>query len=66
MSGDAEKTPASPLVNQSAFVLGYTGEVGKEVVKELAAQNSFSRVVLIGRRQVEYEDKTLAGLVSTC
>jgi oxidoreductase len=37
----------------AAFVVGYTGEVGKELVKELAARSVFSRVVLVGRRPVE-------------
>lgn len=69
MSGDKEEAlgspPGSPPVDRSAFVLGYTGEVGKEVVKELAARNAFSRVVLIGRRQVEYEDKALADMTQS-
>ncbi|XP_067656232.1 oxidoreductase HTATIP2-like [Haliotis asinina] len=38
-----------------AFVLGYTGEVGKELLKELAAAKLYKRVVLIGRRQVELD-----------
>jgi len=38
-------------------VLGATGEVGKEVVKALLQQRIFSKVVLIGRRQVQYEDE---------
>ena len=69
MSGDATETsgslPESPPGDRSAFVLGYTGEVGKALVKELAAQNTFSNVVLIGRRQVEHEDKALAKLVNS-
>ncbi|XP_077979139.1 protein HTATIP2-like [Glandiceps talaboti] len=48
--------------NMSAFVIGYTGEVGQEVVKELAKSDIFSRVVLIGRRNVEYEDEKLKAL----
>ena len=36
----------------SAFVLGYTGEVGKELVKELKRTKPFKKVYLIGRRQV--------------
>ncbi|XP_002742403.1 protein HTATIP2-like [Saccoglossus kowalevskii] len=47
---------------QSAFVVGYTGEVGKELVKELATSNIFSKVTLLGRRVVEYEDEKLKSL----
>ena len=43
--------------NQTAFVLGYSGEVGKELVKQLAQSNIFSKVTLIGRRQIEYDDE---------
>ncbi len=43
-------------MNKSAFVLGYTGESGKSLVKELLQSKVFSRVVLIGRREVKYED----------
>lgn len=38
---------------KSVFVLGYTGETGKAMVKELSRGNYFSRVVLIGRRKVD-------------
>lgn len=37
---------------QSAFVIGYTGEVGKVLVNELNNLKIFKRVVLIGRREV--------------
>ena len=53
-----------PLEDFTGFVLGYTGEVGKEVVKELAAKG-LSKVVLIGRREVKYEDESLSKFVST-
>lgn len=51
----------------SAFVLGYTGEVGKELVKELKRTKPFKKVYLIGRRQVnlgadigpEFEQKVI-------
>ncbi|KAJ8299262.1 hypothetical protein KUTeg_023322 [Tegillarca granosa] len=36
----------------SAFVLGYTGETGKVLVKELAKAKLFDKIYLIGRRQV--------------
>lgn len=50
--------------NMSAFVLGYTGEVGKEVVNSLIRHQLFSRVVLIGRRKVEFSDELHKNLVS--
>ena len=49
--------------NKSAFVVGWTGEVGKELVKQLAKTKVFQRVVLIGRRNVEYTDPDLMELV---
>ncbi|XP_067936050.1 oxidoreductase HTATIP2-like [Watersipora subatra] len=44
---------------KSAFVIGYTGATGKELVKELAKSKRFERVTLIGRRKVEYDDAEL-------
>ena len=43
-----------------AFVLGYTGETGKAVIKQLSLDNSFSNIVLIGRRQVDLGDFQIA------
>ncbi len=50
---------------KSAFVLGYTGETGKELVKELLTSKVFSRLVLIGRREVKYEEEMYSASVST-
>ena len=38
--------------NHSAFVVGYTGEVGKALVKDLNKLKIFKKVVLLGRREV--------------
>ena len=38
--------------NHSAFIVGYTGEIGKALVQDLDKQKIFKRVVLIGRRVV--------------
>lgn len=47
-----------------ALVLGGSGEVGQELVRELVNHPSFSRVVLITRRQLELKsDKTEQRLV---
>ncbi|XP_071955135.1 oxidoreductase HTATIP2-like [Antedon mediterranea] len=43
-------------LGQKAYVLGATGEVGKELVKELCKAKVFSKVILIGRREIKYED----------
>ena len=53
-------------MNKTAFVLGYTGETGKELVKELLKSKIFSRVTLIGRRIVNYEDELYKDVVSLC
>ena len=37
----------------TAFVLGGTGEIGRELLNALALHESFVKVVLIGRRQLE-------------
>ncbi|XP_060074466.1 oxidoreductase HTATIP2-like [Ylistrum balloti] len=39
-----------------AFVLGYTGEVGKELIRDMALLKAFSKVYLIGRRFVKLPD----------
>lgn len=51
--------------NLSAFVLGYTGEVGKELTKLLAANENFSRVVLIGRRTTEFSGEKYSRIEQT-
>jgi len=38
--------------NLTAFVLGGTGAVGRDIIKALAGMPQFTRVTLIGRRQV--------------
>lgn len=49
---------------KSVFVLGYTGETGKAMVKELSRGNYFSRVVLIGRRKVDLPEDVNTNFVS--
>lgn len=38
--------------NHSAFVVGYTGQVGRALVQDLNELKIFKKVVLIGRRQI--------------
>ncbi|BFZ04206.1 hypothetical protein BsWGS_07245 [Bradybaena similaris] len=42
-------------LGRSAFVIGYTGAVGKALVQELNKAKIFKRVVLIGRRNVSLD-----------
>lgn len=50
--------------DHAAFVIGYTGETGKELLKELDLTKAFKRVVLIGRRETNITDKLGEGFVS--
>jgi oxidoreductase len=40
-----------------ALVTGYTGESGKALVKELIKNNQFKKIILVGRRKVDYTDE---------
>ena len=50
---------ASNHKSEKAFVLGYTGETGKQIVKLLLENKIFKQLVLIGRRKVEFGDDPL-------
>jgi NAD(P)-dependent dehydrogenase (short-subunit alcohol dehydrogenase family) len=39
-----------------ALVTGYTGESGKALVKELIKNEHFKKIILVGRRKVDYTD----------
>ena len=52
------------LALKTAFVVGYTGATGKALVKDLVMTKRFEKVVLIGRRKVEYDDEEFQNLVS--
>ncbi|CAG2239302.1 HTATIP2 [Mytilus edulis] len=41
--------------DRMAFILGYTGETGKALVKELSKRKVFKKVMLVGRREVQLE-----------
>jgi len=65
MSGDSEKLVQEyQQMNKTAFVLGYTGEVGKVLVQALLSNRVFAKLVLIGRRTVTYEDELYKDVVS--
>ena len=46
------------MTQLSAFILGATGETGKELLLALAANQSISKLVLIGRRKQDLEQDT--------
>lgn len=48
---------------KTAFILGFTGEIGKEVTREVLEKRIFKKVILIGRRQVVFEDPLYANVV---
>jgi len=65
MAGDHEKLVQEyQQTNKTAFVLGYTGVIGTELVKALLSSRIFVKVVLIGRRTVTYEDDMYKDVVS--
>ncbi|XP_038846147.1 oxidoreductase HTATIP2-like [Salvelinus namaycush] len=49
--------------NKSCFILGASGETGKELLKEIVERKLFSKITLIGRRQLTFEDKAFENLV---
>ncbi|XP_017282212.1 oxidoreductase HTATIP2 [Kryptolebias marmoratus] len=49
--------------NKSCFILGASGETGRMLLQELLERNIFSKITLIGRRQLTFEDKAYENLV---
>ncbi|XP_067902608.1 oxidoreductase HTATIP2 [Heterodontus francisci] len=50
-------------LNKSCFILGASGETGKVLLKEVVKSQLFSKVTLIGRRKLTFEDATLENVV---
>lgn len=50
--------------NKSCFILGATGETGKVLLKEIVERRLFSKITLIGRRQLTFDDKAYENVVS--
>ncbi|MBN3305351.1 HTAI2 Oxidoreductase, partial [Amia calva] len=48
---------------RSCFVLGASGETGRALLRELLQRRLFSRVTLIGRRKMTFEDQAYENLV---
>ncbi|XP_072528262.1 oxidoreductase HTATIP2 [Salminus brasiliensis] len=49
--------------NRSCFILGASGETGKHLLKEIVERRLFSKVTLIGRRKLTFEDEAYENLV---
>uniref|UniRef100_W5MBZ2 Protein HTATIP2 n=1 Tax=Lepisosteus oculatus TaxID=7918 RepID=W5MBZ2_LEPOC len=49
--------------NKSCFILGASGETGKVLLKEIVTKQIFSKITLIGRRKLTFEDKGSENLV---
>ncbi|KAM4720977.1 oxidoreductase HTATIP2 [Rhinophrynus dorsalis] len=44
-------------LNKSCFLLGASGETGKELLKEIVNSQLFNKITLIGRRKLTFEDE---------
>ncbi|KAM5138263.1 LOW QUALITY PROTEIN: oxidoreductase HTATIP2 [Mantella aurantiaca] len=64
MSGDM-KTQREDFgkMNGSCFILGASGETGKALLREIMESRLFSRVTLIGRRKLTYQEEAYKDLV---
>nr|XP_019954957.1 PREDICTED: oxidoreductase HTATIP2 isoform X1 [Paralichthys olivaceus] len=49
--------------NRSCFLLGASGETGSLLLQELLERNIFSKITVIGRRQLTFEGKAYENLV---
>ncbi|KAL6468515.1 hypothetical protein MHYP_G00220390 [Metynnis hypsauchen] len=49
--------------NKSCFVLGASGETGRVLLKDIVERRLFSKVTLIGRRKLTFEDKAYEHVV---
>jgi oxidoreductase len=61
---DESTVEAFKAKNISAFIVGYTGETGKVLVRELLQRNIFKKIILIGRREVKYNEDIYKDVVS--
>ncbi|KAG7242668.1 hypothetical protein INR49_020041 [Caranx melampygus] len=49
--------------NKSCFILGASGETGRLLLQDLLERNIFSKITLIGRRQLTFEGEAYKNLV---
>lgn len=45
------------MQNKSVFILGASGETGRVLLKEILRENLFSKVTIIGRRKLTFEEE---------
>uniref|UniRef100_A0A5F8GX66 HIV-1 Tat interactive protein 2 n=1 Tax=Monodelphis domestica TaxID=13616 RepID=A0A5F8GX66_MONDO len=45
------------MQNKAVFILGATGETGQVLLREILKRNLFSKITLIGRRKIEFEEE---------
>ncbi|CAD5124529.1 DgyrCDS12807 [Dimorphilus gyrociliatus] len=50
---------ADNQTGKRAFIIGFTGATGMELLNNLAKNNIFSKIVLIGRRKVDFDDEEI-------
>eukprot|EP00062_Callorhinchus_milii_P003802 gi/632941472/ref/XP_007885883.1/ PREDICTED: oxidoreductase HTATIP2 isoform X1 [Callorhinchus milii] len=51
------------MLNKSCFVLGASGETGKELLEEIIKSQLFSKIVIIGRRTLTFEDEMYKNVI---
>ncbi|XP_029438791.1 oxidoreductase HTATIP2 isoform X2 [Rhinatrema bivittatum] len=49
--------------NKSCFILGASGATGKELLKEIIKNQIFSKVTIIGRRKLTFEDEAYKDVI---
>lgn len=49
--------------NKSVFILGASGETGKVLLKEILDQKLFSRVTIIGRRKLTFDEEAYKNVI---
>lgn len=51
------------MQNKSVFILGASGETGKVLLKEILEQRLFSKVTIIGRRKLTFDEEAYKDVV---
>lgn len=51
------------MQNKSVFILGASGETGRVLLKEILEQGLFSKVTLIGRRKLTFDEELYKNVV---
>ncbi|XP_056410840.1 oxidoreductase HTATIP2 isoform X2 [Hyla sarda] len=50
-------------LNKSCFILGASGETGKELLKQIVQSGLFSKVTTVGRRKIDFEDEAYKDVI---